>query len=116
MKNIRSPRLVPRGWQPTPEGSVPGIYCRTKGGLVVLLSIEDFDAECSDPPPMGLGTYYHISLSREGKNPDWEEMRDFIYKHCPFISSARDVVMLLPPTDQYVNVHQHCFHFYQKWG
>jgi hypothetical protein len=49
----------------------------------------------------------HLSISCEGRDPTWEEIASARYVLLPRL---RDCVMLLPPDDEYVNAHEHCFH------
>ena len=53
---------------------------------------------------------WHLSISTPYRNPTWEEIKQARYDLCP-----RDITMamILPPTDQYVNVHNFCFHLHQ---
>jgi len=115
MNTCKAPLIIPKGWKEfiMTEGN----YAITKqklSGLCALLSIDTYDNTCVDLPPMGKGEYFHISISRRDSYPEWDEMRDFIYNDCPFFDNRRDVIMILPPFTQYVNVHNNCFHFYQK--
>lgn len=115
MNTCKAPLIIPKGWEKynLPNGS-SSIVKETISGLCALLTIDQYDETCSDFPPMGIGEYFHISLSRRDKYPQWDEMKEFIYGECPFFNEQKDVVMLLPPKNQYVNVHSNCFHFYQK--
>lgn len=56
---------------------------------------------------------WHMSISREGHLPTWEDVRDARYELCP-----KDITMamLLPPEDEYVNVHKFAFHLWQVPG
>lgn len=53
---------------------------------------------------------YHLSISRPDRDPTWQEIRDARYKLIP---NAVTMAMLLPPQEEYVNVHPHCFHLWQ---
>jgi len=109
MARMVKPEIIPASW--TDKGQF--ITKMTPTGLNVILSIEQFDERDKDAPPMGVGEYVHISLSRQDRYPEWDEMRDFCYG-TGFFDHSRDLVMILPPKKDYVNVHTNCFHFYQK--
>jgi hypothetical protein len=49
----------------------------------------------------------HLSISCPDRDPSWEEIAAARYALLPRL---KDCVMLLPPEDDYVNVHEHCFH------
>lgn len=106
----KMPLVIPVGWMPF-QGFA--IWKTQSSGLGALFSLDEHSDSDIDCPPMGAGIYCHLSLSRKDKYPEWDEMRDFIYD-CGLFDSKRDVCMFLPPKEQYVNVHENCFHFYQK--
>jgi hypothetical protein len=49
----------------------------------------------------------HFSISCPERDPTWEEIAAARYALLP---KLKDCAMVLPPEDQYVNVHEHCFH------
>ena len=53
---------------------------------------------------------YHISLSCRDRDPTYYEIKDARYTFCP-----HDITMaqIFPPTKDFVNIHEHCFHLYQ---
>jgi hypothetical protein len=53
---------------------------------------------------------WHLSISCAHRYPTWEEIKAARYDLLP-----RDITMamLLPPPDEYVNVHPNCFHLHQ---
>jgi len=53
---------------------------------------------------------WHLSISHPDRNPTWEEIRDARYELLP---NDLTMAMLLPPKEQYINVHKFCFHLYQ---
>lgn len=112
MSTMQAPPVLPPDWTLSefPNGTSAAAL-RHWSGMGVLLSHDFYDGD--DVPPTGEGDYVHISLSRPDRYPGWDEMRDFIYG-CGFFDASRDVMMLLPRKDQYVNLHSNCFHFYQK--
>lgn len=52
----------------------------------------------------------HLSISCPDRDPTWEEVAAARYALMP---KAKDCVMILPPEDDYVNVHEHCFHVWR---
>lgn len=78
------------------------------GHLSVFVGVEDGD--------------YHLSISHRsnllgpdgkhppGRYPTWDEISDARYLFCP-----KDITMamLLPPPDDYVNLHSTTFHMWQ---
>lgn len=49
----------------------------------------------------------HISISHPTRDPTWEEIASARYTLLP---KLKDCVMVLPPEDEYANLHEHCFH------
>jgi hypothetical protein len=49
----------------------------------------------------------HLSISHANRNPTWEEIASARYALLP---KLKDCVMVLPPDDDYANLHEHCFH------
>lgn len=67
------------------------------------------------PEPAG----FHLSISHRietktgpvpGRYPTWDEIVDARYRFAPLDVT---MAMLLPPQDQYVNVHETTFHLHQ---
>ena len=52
----------------------------------------------------------HLSISREDRYPDWDEIKSARYDLMP---DNMTVAMLLPPKEEYVNVHKNCFHLHE---
>lgn len=61
---------------------------------------------------------WHMSIShrtnhrppRPGRYPKWGEIKDARYRFTPADIS---MCMILPPPDEYVNVHPTCFHLHE---
>ena len=53
---------------------------------------------------------WHLSISRPDRLPTWEEVRDARYALVP---DEAVMALLLPPRDEYVNVHAHCLQLYE---
>ncbi len=49
----------------------------------------------------------HLSISHPYRDPTWNEIASARYALLP---KLKDCVMVLPPDDNYANVHEHCFH------
>lgn len=56
----------------------------------------------------GLG--WHLSISCPNRYPTWDEIKAARYDLVP---DEVTLAMLLPPRDEYVNVHSNCFHLHQ---
>lgn len=53
---------------------------------------------------------WHMSISHHRANPTWEEIRDARYQLIP---NEVTMAMILPPKEQYVNLHEFCFHLHE---
>lgn len=62
---------------------------------------------------------WHVSISHSrrdgqgwvpGRYPDWDEIADARYR---FVPNRLTMMMLLPPREQYVNVHPTTFHLWE---
>jgi hypothetical protein len=61
---------------------------------------------------------WHLSIShrtnvmrpKPGRYPTWDEIADARYR---FIPDEATMAMLLPPRDQYVNLHETTFHLHE---
>jgi len=53
---------------------------------------------------------WHLSIAHQHRYPTWDEIADVRYELVP-----DDVTMalLLPPPDEYVNLHDFCMHLWQ---
>lgn len=80
-------------------------------GCVAYRSSNNLAIICAREPcgPQGQ-MRWHLSISHHHRNPTWEEIRDARYELIP---EDVMVAMFLPPREQYVNVHRHCFHLYE---
>ena len=74
--------------------------------------INDCGIIVAQEPSDKKGMIWHMSISCKDRNPTWEEIRDAWYKLVP---NAKNITgaMYFPPEEEYVNVHQHCFHVYE---
>lgn len=98
---------------PAPTRALPGSHhaYRTASGCSVICGHEP--ARVAPPrvwlPPEAT-LLWHLSIAHEHRYPSWDEIADVRYELVP-----DDVTMalLLPPPDEYVNAHEHCFHLWQ---
>jgi len=59
------------------------------------------------------GLWKHASVSHHARYPTWDEILDVRYL---FFGENDDVVQILPPKGEYVNVAQNCFHLWSPIG
>ena len=52
----------------------------------------------------------HLSISHPTRYPTWDEIAHARYTLVP---GDITMAMLLPPQDQYINIHPNCFHLWQ---
>lgn len=55
--------------------------------------------------------YYHMSISTETRYPTWDEVVQARYELIP---GNLTMAMILPPLDDYINVHDYCFQLHQE--
>lgn len=77
-----------------------------KGPIKVLLSNDKFDFFGDGKSKL----CKHLSLSCADRNPTWEEIKEARYR---FLDRNKDAYQVLPPPDQYVNIHNFTFHVWQ---
>lgn len=53
---------------------------------------------------------WHLSISRQDRYPNWDEIKSARYDLVP---DEAVMVMVLPPKRQYVNTHPNCFHLHE---
>lgn len=53
---------------------------------------------------------WHLSISHPTRYPTWDEITAARYALVP---ATVDMVLHLPPPDDYVNVYAHCFHLWE---
>lgn len=113
MNTCTTPIVIPDGWRKYSNENFSYIFYQTISLMRVIFSIECLEEGYIDLPPTGPGKYRHISISRENRYPEWDEMRDFIYS-CGLFDSDKNVMMILSPKSRYINISKNCFHFFQK--
>lgn len=53
---------------------------------------------------------WHLSISCADRYPTWDEVAHARYKLIP---NSATMAMILPPREEYVNVHDYCLHIWQ---
>ncbi len=53
--------------------------------------------------------WIHVSVSRTDRIPDWEDLR---LTKLAFIGPSRYAIQIVPPVDEYVNIHPNCLHLW----
>ena len=53
---------------------------------------------------------WHLSISHPSRYPNWDEIREARYALLP---NRVTVAMILPPKEEYVNLHPNCFHLHE---
>jgi hypothetical protein len=49
---------------------------------------------------------WHLSIAHPWRNPSWDEIASARYE---FVPDEITMAMILPPEDEYINIHEHCF-------
>lgn len=99
------PRVLPLGWSlidkiDLPESGETYVY-KGEAGLRVLISLET--EENRDR------RWLHVSCSRRGILPSWEDLR---FVKNLFIGRDKEALQILPPEEEYVNLHQNTLHLW----
>lgn len=82
-------------------------------GLRASCSVETYPD--ADEAPWGIpGRWRRLVISQIGDRqyPTWDAMRDLI-RSCGLFDRRRDVGMVIPPDDRYVNIRETAFHWWQ---
>lgn len=53
---------------------------------------------------------WHLSISCQRRDPTWDEQVTLRYRLCPEVAT---MAMYLPPLSDYVNKHEHTFHWWE---
>ena len=53
---------------------------------------------------------WHLSISHPTRYPSWDEIKQARYELIP---NNVMVAMLFPPKEQFVNIHNNCFHLFE---
>lgn len=60
--------------------------------------------------PMKAGYRWHLSISHAARYPTWDEIAEARYQ---LLDDALYMVMILPPSAEYVNANPNCFHLHE---
>lgn len=102
-----APRL-PKTWKRGPDLNMDGQLVPTfqsEGGLRVIFTLEDH-RDGKEP-----GRWLHLSVSRRSRLPSWDDL-----KACRniFFGPEVEVIQVLAPESEWVNVHNWCLHLWQR--
>ncbi len=92
------PRVLPPGWD-VDHGCGNVLFNRSIG-ISVIISAERHDDG---------RRWLHVSLARRSRLPTWDDVR--LIKDL-FVGRGRKAIQILPPENEYVNVHPHCLHLW----
>lgn len=92
------PRIMPIPYKEIPS-SIPTCRAWQLGQCKVFAGIE-------------LGKW-HMSISHPTRYPTWDEIKEARYR---FVPNKPMMAMLLPPKEQYINIHPNCFHLHEIEG
>lgn len=81
-----------------------GTKAYTKGHLRLLYTSKEQHLD---------GLWAHASISHPKHYPYWDEILDVRYT---FFDEDAEVVQVLPPRSEYVNVSKNCFHLWSPIG
>lgn len=104
-------RVKSHGWSERQMPSHPqsdilretGTKLFDKGPCQVLVSKEP-------RPGDGNRLWWHLSISRPDRYPNWEEIKDARYALLPM---GLTFAQILPPMNEYTNIHPNCFHLWE---
>lgn len=83
----------------------------TESGCSVIVGREPAKANTSGLVlPESALMLWHLSIAHVDRYPTWDEIADVRYRLVP---EDVTMAMLLPPPDEYVNAHEHCFHLWE---
>jgi hypothetical protein len=86
-------------------GIQPGTRRFKMGRVLILLS----------PPVVEEEMGWHMSISHPERYPSWDEIAKAWYDLVPE-ADKREGVMILPKREDYVNIHNFCFHIHEQIG
>jgi len=111
----RVPLVVPAGWEVREMPTAPSNTMMRRqypSGMIVTFGIETYTS-VDDHPPLGIpGSWRRLAISMPHRYPSWNEQRDYI-RTCGLFDRTRDVAMLIPPDEDYVNLAKNAFHWWQ---
>lgn len=81
-------------------GTLQGMGVYRMGECKIMLSSE---AEIKE-------NGWHFSISHPTRHPTWEEQKNARYQLCP---PEITMASYMPPMSEFVNIHEHCFHWWE---
>ena len=96
-----TPKVFPPGWELLRPGL---LYKITLDKIAVIYSISTLEDG---------KRYHHVSLSRQGSIPGWQEMTRLI-RSLPWFDNDREIFMTLPREEDYVNLCTFAMHWWQE--
>ncbi len=57
------------------------------------------------------GNLKHVSISKPDSYPSWDEILEVKLK---LFGDRKDAIMVIPKRENYVNVHENCFHLWES--
>lgn len=88
-------RIMPMPYREI-QSPVPGCKAWQLGQCTVFAGVE-----------LGM---WHLSISHPTRYPSWDEIKEARYR---FVPNEVTMAMLLPPREEYINIHSNCFHLHE---
>lgn len=87
-----------------------GCYRSQKGCSIIVAQEPAKRAPSGIWVPPEARMLWHISIAHARRYPTWDEIADARYE---FVPDEVTMAMLLPPSDEYVNANEYCFHLWE---
>lgn len=116
------PRVKTHGWEELSLGPLAelGRHCTAQYNAMALLRASGTRMYAKDAcrvlvsqeprPGKGERRWWHLSISCADRYPTWEEIKDARYSLLPM---GLTFAQLLPPLNEFVNIHPNCFHLWE---
>lgn len=88
--------VMPRNILPHPDSEYVGSWVDLPRRLTVLVTKD--------------AGRWHLSIAHPSRYPTWDEIKEARYR---FVPDEVYMMMPLPPSKVYLNVHQNCFHLWE---
>ena len=93
------PRILPAGWTCIGRGDDGGAWDGIGGLRVIGSACREADGR----------RWVHLSVSRERRLPDWDDLK--LVKDT-FVGKDRMAIQVLPRESDYYNLHPYCLHLW----
>lgn len=100
-RTIKPPVMVTKAFQREVEDGHLTVFISVDDGMLHMSISHRVDTPRGRDAPGG---------TRPGRYPTWNEIVDARYLFCP---KDRTMAMLLPPQEEYVNIHATTFHLWE---